>query len=146
MQFIATNCNFSRNLLTDQQIYKFKFKIAQSISSDFGLYNEENVTEVDSEGNTLTRTVITNNMKCILVLYRGEIPYRYKEATLIHYDTGTYVSEWEIDMETDNELDIDNYIKIKDLNVVGYESSINDGYFEHNTKAVLYILGKFQYE
>src|SRR5699024_10684180 len=41
LQFVVARCNFQRNLLMDQQVYKFTFNMAQAISNDFGMYIEE---------------------------------------------------------------------------------------------------------
>ena len=145
LQFVATRCNFQRNLLTDQQIYKFSFKIAQSISDDYELYIEEDVTSENPETGEIIKSVnVTNNMKCVLVLYKEEIPYRWVEAELTDFDENGYVSSWEINLETDNGLDNNNLIKINNLHVATKETDINYGYFEPNTKAVLYILAKFK--
>ena len=144
-QFVANRCNFQRNLLTDQSTYKFTFKIAQSISNNFGLYNEEKVEYVDeTTGDTITSSIVTNNIKCILVLYNDEAPYRWIEAEMINYDSSKYLSSWEIDLETDNSLDDSNRIKIENLHVVGESDDINYGFFNPNTKAVLYTLAKFE--
>ena len=144
LQFVATRCNFQRNLLTDQQIYKLNFKIAQSVATEFGMYHEEEVEEVDKEtGDTYTKTIVTNNMKCVLVLYKESVPYRWIEADLVDFDKLSYKSNWELQLETDNGLDDKNQIKINDLHVVGSSTDINYGYFAPNTKIVLYTLAKF---
>ena len=144
LQFVANRCNFQRNLLTDQSTYRFSFKIAQSISNDFGLYVEENVEYTGTDGEVTNSTLITNNMKCILVLFKDNIPYRWTEADLINYDKSRYLSSWEVNLETDNSLDNYNRIKIENLHVAGKSTDINYGYFDPNTKAVLYILSKFE--
>lgn len=144
LQFVVARCNFQRNLLMDQQVYKFTFNMAQAISNDFGMYIEEEVEEESPDGEIVTTVHVTNNMKCILVLYKENTPYRWVEATLTDYDESGYLSNWEIDMETDNGLDNENQIKINDLHVAGKETDVNYGYFEPNTKAVLYILAKFK--
>lgn len=144
MQFIATRCNFQRGLLLDQQIYKFTFSIAQSANADIGLYVKEMIDQFNPITNKIEKVpMITNNMKCILVLYNGNVPYRWTEATLTDYDFTRYRSSWSIEMETDNGMDNKNRIKINDLHVAGSSDYINYGYFEPNTKAVLYILAKF---
>ena len=144
LQFVATRCNFQRNLLTDQQIYKLNFKIAQSISADFGLYCEEIIDEINKDNEIETKKIITNNMKCVLVMYKEGTPYRWTEAKFKDFDLSTFVSSWQVELETDNGLDDKNLIKINNLHVVGYDDDINYGYFEPNTKVVLYILGKFE--
>lgn len=145
LQFVAARCNFQRNLLTDQQIYKFSFTMAQSITNDFELYIEEEIEEEDPlTHEKYTITNVTNNMKCILVLYKEGAPYRWVEAELTNYEKSGFLSTWEVNMETDNGLDNENLIKINNLHVATKEKDINYGYFEPNTKAVLYILAKFK--
>jgi hypothetical protein len=135
LQFVANKCNFSRSLLTDQSSYKLNFSIAQSIASDYGMY------EVNEETGE-----VTNNMVCVVVLYKDGAPYRWQPCTLTSYDTVNYVASWELNLTTDNGFDTKNDIKINSLHVAGYSKDINYGYFEPNTKAILYILGKFDSE
>ena len=80
--------------MVDQTEYKLKFKTAQSIAQDFGL------VEVDEEGH-----IISNKTKAIVVFYKNDIPYRWKEATLVAFDNTSYVSSWELTMTTDNGFD-----------------------------------------
>ena len=51
-------------------------------------------------------------MKCFLVIYRKNVPYRWVELELTSFDYGTWTSTWEIELETDNGLDMNNYISI----------------------------------
>lgn len=147
LQFVATRCNFQRNLLMDQHIYKFSFRMAQSITDDFEMYIRETVEHIDPlDGSIYTTENITNNMKCILVLYKEETPYRWVEAKLTDFQENGYISSWEIELETDNGLDNDNNIKINNLHVARSATDINYGYFDPNTKAKLYILAKFSME
>ena len=146
LQFVANRCNFQRNLLTDQSTYKFTFKIAQSIMDDFGLFTEDHVTLVDeNSGETIINTVITNNMKCVLVMYNNGVPYRWVEANFVDFDRAKYISSWEVNLETDNGLDNLNRIKILDLHVAGKTSAdTNYGYLNPNTEVKLYTLAKFE--
>lgn len=143
MQFVANRCNFQRNLLTDQSSYKFTFKTAQSILEDYGLYSEEEVIEKDSNGEEFISTIITNNIKCILVLYKEGAPYRWIEAKLVDFNKNKYIYSWEVNLETDNGLDDTNNLKIKNLHVFGKSTDINYGYFPATTQASIYTLAKF---
>jgi hypothetical protein len=143
LQFVANRCTFVRNLLTDQSIYKFNFKIAQSISADFGLYTEEDVTVTNEFGIEETQTIVTNNMKCILVLYKEDAPYRWVECELTDYDTSNYIASWKLELETDNGLDDENNIKLLNLHLVGRQSAMSYGFFGDTVQAKLYILAKF---
>ena len=143
LQFIVTNCNFNRKLLTEQNIYSFSFKMAQSINKDYEMYVEEQV-EVMENGKRTKKTIITNNMKCILVLYHESEPYRWVELELQDFDKTNYISSWKIDLETDNTFDMENNICIRNLCIAGKDSTYQSyGFFEPNTTAKLYILGKF---
>lgn len=145
LQFVANRCNFQRNLLTDQSTYKLTFGIAQAIANDFGLYHEQKVNITDDFNNIIDeKVIVTNNMKCILVFYKNNEPYRWTEAYLTSYNSGSYVSFWEVDLTTDNGLDNANSIKIEELHVAGSNSDMNYGYMEPNTKCKLYILCKFE--
>lgn len=143
MQFVANRCHFERNLLTDQSQYRLTFNVGQSIASDFGLYLEEKIEETDVNGDIVYNTIITNNMKMILVLYKDDAPYRWTEATIKEYNGVNYVSSWELILETDNSLDTDNDIKLNNLFVAGSSKDKNYGYFNKNTKVKLYTLAKF---
>ena len=132
LQYVVNKCNFKRSLLTDQSEYKYSFKMAQSIAADYGMYSVNTETGI-----------VANNMKTIIVLYREGVPYRWQEATLTSYDEVNFVSSWELSLDTDNGFDSENNIKINNLHVAGSGTDINYGYFAPNTKAVMYILSKF---
>ena len=139
LQFIANRNNIIRKLLTDRNIYTFTFNMIQSIDDDFKMYYRMQ----DQEGNVET----VNNMKCILLLFKGSEPYRWVEAELINFDADNgWTSSWKIDFETDNGLDISNNIKLLNLGEIGSATSKNYGYFECSPKAQLYILAKFDKE
>lgn len=145
MQFVTTMNRFKRNLLSDQSVYKFTFKMAQSIRKDIGLYIEEQYSELDNvTGEEVRTTLITNNMKVIMVLYKDDAPYRWKECTLTDFNKEKFISSWEIDLETDNALNINNEIRILDLMEYGSATSVNYGFFPPTTKAKIYIMGKFE--
>ena len=143
MQFVTNRLNFRRNLLTDQSRYKLSFKMAQSIGKDFGLYSVDSVKETKADGSIVQTKVISNNIKCVLVLYKDDVAYRWTEAELVDYNFENFVSSWELYLNTDNAFDSDNDIRINKLNVVGSSTDKNYGYFSSNTKAVLYTLAKF---
>jgi hypothetical protein len=144
MQFVTTMNEFKRNLLSDQSLYKFTFKMAQSIKEDMGLYKTETYTEITSDGQEVQSTLITNNMKVIILLYNSaNEPYRWKECELVDYDSSKYISSWKVDLETDNALDARNNLKILDLREYGSATNVNYGYFPPTAKAKIYTLAKF---
>lgn len=136
LQFVANRNNVIRKLLTDRNVYTFSFSIAQSVNQDYQMYYE------DRSGG---KVEIVNNMKCILLLYRDSEPYRWVECNLTEFNKADWSSSWEVNIETDNELDNKNYIKLLDLNILGSEEK-NYGYFETSPKAYLYILARFNDE
>ena len=134
LQFVANRNHIVRKLLTDRNVYTFTFTMAQSVLNDFEMYYE--MTE-DGED------IIVNNMKCFIVIYRENEPYRWAELTLTEYDPDMFESTWEVSFETDNGLDKENFIKLLDLGVVGSATDKNYGYFEPSPKAYIYITAKF---
>lgn len=138
LQFIANRNSVNRKLLTDRNLYTFTFSIAQSVNQDFGMY------EYVVEGMEIV--TVTNNMKCILLLYKGNEPYRWVECDFVSFNPEGWVSNWKVELETDNGLDNENCIKLLNLGVVGSSTDKNYGYFETAPKAQLYILGKFDKE
>ena len=143
LQFVTNKCNFKRQLLTDQSLYKFEFKMAQSIPNDYGLYVE---TE-DPETGEIT---ITNKHAVVLVLYKDGAPHRWLECNLAGYDKVNFVSMWTAAMPTDNGFDTDNNIKIVEkidgvnyLHEAGSLTNYNYAYLEPNIKAVVYIMAEF---
>lgn len=149
-QFVANRLNYRRNLLTDQNVYRLSFSIAQSLAEDFGLYSveEEEVEFTDEEGEISREisTITTINVKCVLVLYKEKAPYRWKECTFneeAYEDDDSFIYNFYVDLETDNSLDTKNCIRLNDLNVAQSSEDINYGYFDPITEARIYILARF---
>lgn len=145
LQFVALNYRAKRNLLSDQSTYKISFAFGQSIKSDFGMYTKAIYYETDTNGQEFETTMVTNNMKAVLVLKDADgIPYRYKEFSLTNFDESNFVSYWELELETDNSLNDKNYIKIQNMREV-YSSVQEDkyGYLPGTVAGYIYILGKF---
>ena len=132
MGFIVTTNHMTRKLLSDKNSYNFDFKIRQSVTEDFGLY------DFDTEEHT-------NNMKVFMIVDKDGVPYKYFEGTLTYADKTMYDFGWNIEMITDNEFDSDNNIKIINCHELG-SGLVAPGYFEDNASARIYILGKFDEE
>lgn len=139
-QFVANRCNFRRILQGDPDNYKLEFAMAQSIiTDDYVTYNEEIIDD---------NKIITNNTKCVLVLYNEGQPYRWVECKFDSCDPSSMIFKYHLDLKTDNMLDSEDRLKILStpdtpLMVAGYPDSDNYGYFDPNVKAKLYILNKF---
>ena len=137
LQFMASRNNIRRKLLSDSNIYRLTYTIQQSVLHDYGMISETETEEGE--------TVYINKIRCILIMYREGIPYRYAEAKLTGYDTEMYTSNWEFEFVTDNSLDNENFLKLLDLGVIGSEEK-NYGFFENRFRAQLYILGQYETE
>ena len=132
--FTALTNHFERKLLTDHYQYKFSFSLVQSVDEDHGLYTNSELT-----GKPIPEAT---KVKCILVIQKDYKAYRYKECELVNYDEGTFSTDWECTLTTDDAFDLDNNIKITDMYEVGF-NSINHGYLPQNCPAYLYIAAKF---
>lgn len=126
--FATIRNHFTRTLLSEKNVYKFTFQLAQSVDIDYGLITEDEDKNINCK------------IKCLLVLYRSGEPYRYQECKLTSYDG--FTSNWEADLETDDRFDINNRIRLTNVYEYGY-NSMNPGYFENNCEAYLYIATKF---
>lgn len=144
-QFVANRCNFRRKMLAEQSKYKFNFSIAQSIiSQTYVTYYKDSYVDID--GNEVVNE--TNNVKCILVLYNDDSPYRWLECKFNKCDPDTMIFSFSAELTTDNMLDSTDKLKLTStdefpLMVAGYSDSSNYGYFDSHIKAKLYILTRF---
>lgn len=144
LQFITNRNNIRRKLLSEKNLYRFTFNVVQSVNADYGMLIED---EIKDETTGVTATVIENNIRCILLMYRQSEPYRYAEAHLVGYDKSNYITNWEIVFTTDNSLDNQNYLKLLDLGVAGgLATDRNYGYFEDQFDAQLFVFAKFEKE
>ncbi|MBP5597634.1 MAG: hypothetical protein J6Y02_19845, partial [Pseudobutyrivibrio sp.] len=148
--------------IDERNLYRFEFKIRQSVLEDFGLYNPDIEPQI-------------NNMKVFMIIDKDGVPYRYFEGYIPQFknpdnpyeyaDPNTFEYTWWIDLKTDDtpidkdeikqgiqelkprvdQFDSENNIKI----INGYElntTTQKDGYFKDNETARIYILGKFSNE
>lgn len=136
MGFVVNNNHIERSLLSNKNTYKFTFSMVQSVNENYGLYSTIKSNET---------TVVNNKMKVFLLLMKDGTPYRYSEAKLINYDKSSYLSSWEVDLETDNSFDTQNQMKLLDLYEPGYESK-NYGFFKERVEAYIYIYAEFDEE
>ena len=143
LQFIANRFHFERKLLLDQDTYKMTFNIAQSnLDVDFATYSTETYYVTDANGNRIEKTVTTQNVRAILVLYdKSGNPYRWKECTMTDYNNSSKVFYFETDITTDSMMDNLNRIKLCGMNIVGSTDQVY-GYVDENVKASLYIVAK----
>lgn len=137
MGFIANTNHFERSLLSNKDEYRFTFNLTQSINEDFGLYS----VRKDASG----KEFIMNNMKVFLVLHSDGTPYRYAEATLESFDETDFISSWMVKLNTDDDFDSTNKMKLLDLFEPGFGTR-NYGFFGENIESYIYIFGKFDTE
>ena len=143
VQFVANRYHFSRKLISDQSEYRFDFNIVQSVILDpeFPLIYSTTVTATNEHGEEEEVEITTENLKVILVVYKGSIPYRWKECTfdpsisdprngLYYFNTIIY---------TDDTMDSVNNIKIIGMNEAGSRNPVY-GYVGEDCKASIYIL------
>ena len=144
VQFIANHFHFERLMLIDQDTYTISFTIAQSIIDDnLAVYGYERIDYTDTNGNTITETIVTENIKVVIVLYGddGENPYRWTEAELVQVDTANYYFSFRKQIVTDSQFDDQNKIRLLGLNEAGTNKQVY-GYFGENTRMDIYILAK----
>ncbi|MBR6289288.1 MAG: hypothetical protein IKR19_08135 [Acholeplasmatales bacterium] len=144
VQFIANHFHFERLLLVDQDQYSISFTIAQSIINDgLEVYDYQNVSYTDSNGNTITETIVTENIKVVIVLFGddGETPYRWCEADLVTADRVNYYYSFKKEIVTDSQFDDQNRIRLLGLNEAGTTKQVY-GYFGQDTRMDIYILAK----
>ena len=128
--FATVRNHFERSLLTNTDAYTFTFEMSQSILEDFGM-----VVVNDNQ-------VVMNNIRCFLVLYMNNAPYRYTECQMTHYNPTEYTSIWRARLYTDDTFDTKNRIKLINLFEAGYDST-NYGFFDNNIEAKLLICARF---
>ena len=142
LQFIANRFHFERNLFVDQDVYKLTFSIAQSINTEeYNMYKEEEINVYNTAGYHEVKTITTQNVRVILVLYKEGVPYRWRECDLIEAHTNTYIFDFGVDLITNNTFDNKNRVNIENCYVAG-SRDILYGYVDENTKAKIYILAK----
>ena len=149
VQFIANRLHFERKLLSDRSIYTLTFKVAKSINdNNFMVYTEENeVTEI-IDGQEVTHIEITETQKLriVLVLYKGDDPYRWTEIPLdrsIEIENNIYPFKLNINASSDAVLDSNNNLGLEGLCEYGSPNTVI-GYIEETAKAQIYILAKIE--
>lgn len=138
LQFITDSIFWKRPLRSNGKMKKYTLQFAstQSIIADMGMIT----TKYDQEKDEVV--VDSNRMKAFVVFYRDGKIYRYKEAEMINADINNFTYLWQIELETTDELDNQNNIKIQNVSLTGMES-YEYGYMNCITDTVIYLLAKF---
>ena len=137
VQFMIETFHFERSMLENTNSYFLDFTATQNINAPEDMYIIERDPETGEE-------VITNNMRCFIVLYQNGIPYRYSEGTLVEADLTYYKYNWRFEFVTSNQFDTSNKLMITGMYVAGTRSKLY-GYFSQNVEAYVYILAKSEY-
>ena len=135
VQFIAENIHVKRSLLSNNNKYYIDFQTKQNINDDMGMIIFEDSNE---------EVIKKLNLKAYMVFYNNENePYRYKEIEFRDYNYDEFTFDWGLELETDNTFDLQNKIKILNLNIVGTHESTY-GYLDASTTTRIYLLAKFK--
>ena len=137
--FVANKMHVARNLLSDNKVYYITLDILQSTMDDYGLI----ISEKDQTTGEVT--IIKNNMKVFMLLYKDSQPYRWVEAKLSGWDQETYKTSWTVELETDNKFTVDNELNLLSLGVPN-STGVNDGLFKESIDADVFILARFTEE
>lgn len=157
-QFIATNMNWVRKYrYTDESgedhTYDNKYTMDLTIAQNNNMYNNLVVVKSDANGNDIYEDI---RIKIIMVLYSDETetnPYKYLEAKLINVDSSRYSYTFRFTLDTDDFMDINNRINIKNVynckpELFQHKSNLekSHGYMNKNTFAKIFILSDFGYK
>ncbi len=146
VQFVANRFHFERNLITDRADYNMTFNIAQSIiNSDDSLIKTEKIVITTESGEEETKTVLTESLKVVLVLYKNGKAYRWQECTYDEASSNTALGIYSFKsiISTDDTMDYNNHIKIMGCNEAGSTQSVY-GYVDEDTEASIYILADIE--
>lgn len=135
VQFVAPSVTWKRELTTDRNKYKMVIPMTQNILTDYRMMI------FDATSNTLK----TNNMRVFVVFYNSDskgTPYGYVEASLLDYKYGQFHFDYGIELETSDQIDTKNRIRIENMILPGTDNMAY-GYVTPNMKAEVYVCAKF---
>lgn len=129
-QYIATSINWKRNYLDNDDKYTLTIEVEQNIA------NDNTMIEVDNDGN-----VVSCKVKCFVVFYEDEVPYRYAEGELTAFNNEAKILTFTFTMTSEDYIDNYNRIRIDGLkSTSGLSDLINYGYMSANCKAMIHIV------
>lgn len=133
IQFINSGVHWYKHFFTDPNTYNLEFSLIQNITSDVGIVHFDN---------PLDPTEVTSvDLKIILVFYKNKKPYRWVECKLVKYESESFTFHYKVQLHTDNRIDNNNCIKIKDLNVINSKDNMY-GFMSAKTDSKLFIFVK----
>ena len=144
VQFIANRFHLERSFLLYSSDYNFEFKIAQATTQDIvPVITRTYLTrkQDDDSKEQVTEVIETQNIRCILVLYKDKVPYRWKECqyNAKKSSENSSIYTFECSMSTDNTFDVGNRLEIRDMREVGGTTNMF-GYVDEFTEAKLYVM------
>lgn len=129
-QYIATSINWKRNYLDNDDKYTLSIDIEQNIA------NDNTMVEIDEDGN-----ILSSKVKCFIVFYEDDVPYRYAEGELTSFDNEAKILSFTFNMTSEDYIDNYNRIRIDGLkSASGLSDLINYGYMSANCKAMIHIV------
>lgn len=125
IQFISNNIKCEKNYLENPN-YKFTMSLTQNINMN------KNLVSLDEKGN-----IIYSRIKPVLVINEDNFKY-YKYGDIINVDLDSFTYDVEFYLETDNMIDKNNRIKIKDVIPQG-STHPTDIYLSENINISIHI-------
>lgn len=142
VQFSVNTCTMKRQLLRDKDKYKFNFTMIQNTREDRG------IIEKDDQGNFILdeNDHIKHNLK-VFCVFHGEdnSPIRYTEAKLVNYDEENKNFDMEVQLTTDDTININSNIKITNLKEVVTGNDLY-AYLQNKCNMTIYVLAKVEAE
>lgn len=106
MQFIGTNLECYKNYISGKN-YKLKVRVVQNMNIN------KNLIDTDKDGN-----IISTKIKPALVIHSGLYNY-YVYGEIVNFEAATYSYDIEFTLDTDNEINRHNQIRINDVYLAG---------------------------
>lgn len=156
VQFVTTYMNWERKYAYtdengDSKIYDNKYTLTMDLVENNSSKLDSFVkSHKDANDNVIFDDV---RIRVLMVLYADETdnhPYRYTEAILTNYDEQSKIYTFKFTLETDDYMDLDNRINIRNIYNAKSEEFQHSaalvnahGYMNKNTYAKIYILSDF---
>lgn len=141
MQFIATNMNWSRNFIyEDEEEYTRVYDNKYTMTMDIIQNTDEEYNLVEFEYDDENINILNCNIKVLMVLYTdttGSTPYKYAEAQITDYDPDRHIYTFKFIFETDDTFDLNSHINISGLYNIKSDGFIKKTIFENNNFAYM---------
>lgn len=131
LQFVSNHLKCEKNYLKDKK-YIFKLSLTQNINIDKGVIVMDN------------NEIKHCRLKPVIVFTQNSFKY-YKFGEVVYFDKSSYTYDVEFELETDNIINKDNCIRIKNLIPQGSSNPTDIFLSESVTCEVLIFLEKEEY-